>query len=560
METIRDAVDRAPDENCPVRSLGYAAGDGSKTYYYLSPGGALARLNHREHANTGLLSLFDGDMEWLRKTFPRFDKEGEVVGFKQQDAAAWLMRASTRSGFFDPDRQLRGPGAWRDDDGRLLLHCGDQIRLPDGAWLDAGCRIGNHIYPASVPEPRPARKPAAQDDVRDLLELLETWNWRKPETDPRLYLGWLGAAMVVGALRWRPHIWVTGDRGSGKTTLEQLSDALLGSSVYRASDPSAAGIRQALAGAARPVALDEIEVSSDGTVGRARDVVALARLGSTDGQGAVVRGSADGKAQSYYIRACFYFSSILTVPLLPQDLTRICVLNLDPLQKIEGAAARMREGLKRCGALGAGMRARMVRGWDRLQEALVVYDGALQDLGHGARQADQLGVLLACAHVLLNDEKATAAEAASIVGGFKPGEVLDRDEDADHVQCLMHLFSRSAEAWSSGRKRTIGELINEAREHADAARALRAYGLALQTGADHRPRLAIANQHDSLREIFAGTRWAQGVWRQSLERVPGREIPNKVVNFAGARSRAVYVGLEWVGAADEQEVDLDAVT
>lgn len=558
MNALRDAVDDADDSgNAPVRPLGYSASDGSKQYWYLSPCGSLARLGHRDHVATGLISLLDGDTSWLKDRFPRINKEGETIGYQREDAAAWLMKTCTLAGFFDPDRQLRGPGAWRTDEGGLLLHCGDAVRLPNGDWVTAGRQIGEHIYPAGLPEPRPASKPAPAQDGADLLQLLATWNWRAPRTDPRLFLGWVGAAMVTGALRWRPHIWVTGDRGSGKTTLELLTDSLLGSAVCRASDPSAAGIRQLLAGAARPVVLDEIEVASDGTVGRARDVVALARLGSTDGQGAVVRGSSEGRAQAFYIRACFYFSSILTVPLLPQDLTRICVLNLDPLKKVEGAAATMRKGVARFGKAGAGLRARLVAGWDRLQEALIVYDAALQELGHGSRQADQLGVLLACADVMTHDDDATMERARDIVSDFRPGEVLDREEDADHVQCVMHLLSRGADAWSSGRKKTVGDLINDARDNAEAARALRSYGLALQKDDAGRPVLAIASNHDGLRELYAGTRWAQGVWTQSLARVPGATKPNKVVNFGGARSRAIFIGMEWVGGVDEDATDLD---
>lgn len=551
---IKAAIEGARDfDNCPVRPLGHSGA----VYYYLSPCGELRKLTHRDHAATGILSLFDGDMAWLEKNFPRFDREGEVAGYKREKAAAWLMKACAGSGLFDLEKVLRGPGAWRDEAGGLILHCGDRIRLPGGEWQAAGCYLDGHIYPASAPEPRPAPIAAPAAEVAGLLELLKTWNWRDPETDPRLFLGWIGAAMLAGALRWRPHIWVTGDRGSGKSTLEQLTDSLLGSAVYRASDPSAAGIRQGLGGAARPVLLDEIEVPADGTLGRAREVVNLARLGSTDGQGAVVRGSADGKAQAYHIRACFYFSSILTVPLLPQDLTRICVLNLDPLQRIEGAAAAMREGLKRYGRLGPALRARMVNGWERLQDALIVYDAALQELGHGARQADQIGALLACADVLMSDAPADSDSAAQVVAAFRPGEVLDREDDADHVQCVMHLLSRGADAWNSGRRRTIGELINEARESPDASRALRAYGLAIQKGGDGRRALAIATNHDSLREIFAGTRWAHGVWSQSLARVPGAEKMRKVVNFGGARSRAIAIGLEWVAESSEDATEID---
>ena len=42
----------------------------------------------------------------------------------------------------------------------------------------------------------------------------------------------------------------------------------------------------------------------------------------------VVRGSSEGRGKAWPIRACFYFSSILYPPFLPQDAGRICVLDL----------------------------------------------------------------------------------------------------------------------------------------------------------------------------------------------------------------------------------------
>ena len=34
-----------------------------------------------------------------------------------------------------------------------------------------------------------------------------------------LLAGWVALAPVCGALGWRPHAWITGKAGSGKTTI-----------------------------------------------------------------------------------------------------------------------------------------------------------------------------------------------------------------------------------------------------------------------------------------------------------------------------------------------------
>ena len=121
------------------------------------------------------------------------------------------------------------------------------------------------------------------------------------------------AGYIAGALAWRPHIYVTGDTGEGKSTFENLLRELFGGRALRAADPSAAFIRQQLQGAARPVLVDEIENSEVNT--RARDVIETARLASSENQAATGRGSAGHKAVTFALNGCFYFSSILHPPI-----------------------------------------------------------------------------------------------------------------------------------------------------------------------------------------------------------------------------------------------------
>src|SRR3546814_10759108 len=76
-----------------------------------------------------------------------------------------------------------------------------------------------------------------------------------------LLAGWIAIAVICGALNWRPHVWLTGSSGSGKSwLLDNVIRPLIGAiAVYCQSNSTEAGIRQTLATDARPVLFDEAE-------------------------------------------------------------------------------------------------------------------------------------------------------------------------------------------------------------------------------------------------------------------------------------------------------------
>ena len=333
---IREALENAepvePDrpeikaaEPCPVTPLGANHG----VYFYLSPKGEFRTLSCHNHSEAGIASLFDDRIDWLWKRFPRRVGKGDVlVGWWANRGREYLFRECARRDFFSPDRNLRGPGAWRAADGKgLIVHCGDTLIMGQVS-TPAGTIIDGDIYPAGPAEARPAKKPASAEDAAELLRFLGSWTWLRPAHAPRLLLGWTAAAMIAGALSWRPHIQLTGGVGTGKSALDRLIKGLLGTLPLHVSAPTEASVRQALAGSARPVLVDEME--TDDQV-RARRVVELSRLGSTDGQAPVTRGSPEGRVTQWPIRACFLFSAILHIRFRPRDLSRICILELAEL-------------------------------------------------------------------------------------------------------------------------------------------------------------------------------------------------------------------------------------
>ncbi|MEQ8345066.1 MAG: hypothetical protein RIB84_23830 [Sneathiellaceae bacterium] len=549
----------AGDEgDCPVTALGHAAG----RYWFLTPDGELRALAPRAMNGVEILALFAGDDTWMKAWFPA-KGPGERYAWSLAGVQGWMLRACHAAGPFHADREVRGPGVWpvpAREGGGLIVHCGDALYRagPEaGGALQplgrAGVRLGRHIYPTAPAETPPAERPADAAEAAAVLEVLDMWSWRAPTHAAKLLLGWVCAGGVAGALNWRPHVLVTGGQGSGKSTLLRLlRDDLLGSTAVGMSDSTEAGIRQALQGAARPVFLDEIENDNPE---RARAVVRLARLASTEGQGLVYRGSADGKASAWPIRSSFLFSAIVFGRLRPQDANRIAILELDSLPVGLSNDVTPRQALLEAleGIEGAGprLRRRMLDGWARFQANLAALEHAVVRSGAAERVGDQLGTLLAAAETVLRDEALSIDQAAELVADYvgEP-DIVGYADDSDQADALQHLLTSSVMVHWPGEGssvETVGEAIKEHWHRECAKKALRNHGLAVveQGGGMW---LAVANSHSGLARLFVGTPW-QDAWRTPLRRVHGAVSAPDKISFGGVKARATL--LPWLEVFDE---------
>lgn len=547
-----EQVARALPEGCPVQPLGMAATP-TPTAVYLSGAGVVSHLSGQAHGQGNLEGLFAPFNTFLWEHWPRLNKKAEVDGFKAELVRADLMSSCGALGIWDEMDRVRGRGAWRAGDGSLLLHLGD--RLLHGGAIH---RWGVHdrlVYPAGpamlgpAPEPQPAglAGPAAE-----LLATLQTWNWRHPQAAPRLLLGWIGVAMIGGALKWRPAVWPTGGTGTGKSTLIQAIKDLLGpQGSMNTAQSSAAAVRQVLGAQTVPTLLDELE-PSDTTPERVQAIVELLRLMSS---GATAhRGGADHQARSFTLRSAPMATSILVPPLPSQDRTRIAILDLAELPE---DAAMPDLSTARMNLLGQRILRRMLDNWASWDERLATWRAQLKaHAGLNDRAQDQYGTLLAAADAAMHDGLPDAELLEDWVGPALRtmlGE-MRADDETDWRRALDHLLTAPADSYRGGDRMTVGELVARAAgqmtggDEEGAQRALWAFGLRveLKRGSWW---LYVANQHQALSRVYGGSIWAgrsntTGGWRQVLLRVPGAEVPASAIRFgSGHQQRAVAVPL-----------------
>lgn len=545
--------------DCPVVPLGVQG----STYYFIDAIKQLVVKDAAELGANGVDDLFKHSeaQAWADRHFGRTGKGGEPNGLDRDLIKRALMAACgdlSSNGTFNPMESVRSTGAWVDELGRLVWHCGGFVLTADAEGQlhkgKPGLRDG-FVYPLGDPQIAPGpieeAKAGPAGPAAELYALLQRWYWQRPAVDPFLMLGWLVCASVGGALQWRPAAWLTGDSSTGKSTLQELIRLVLGGKggLLQAFDASGASVWQTLGFRSLPVAVDELEAEADNSKRQA--LITLMRGAASGGR--IMRGGSDGKATEFIARSCFLFSSILMLPLPPQDLNRLCVLGLNEIPK--GATRPMLE-VKRLAQIGAALRRRISMAWPRWAEHLAPWHDPINK-EFGLRTADTFATLLAMAHIALSDEPAhpdiVEEQIDTLIPSLREWATI---AGRDHELMVNHLATWQLEPWDRGQRHTVRQLVYWAsrrpKARSDAQHqvlygkeleqprtraALVQHGLKvleLRAGdAAQKEYVAIAFRHSALERIFRGTKWQGGVWRQSAGRVPGA-LARKVRLGAGA--------------------------
>lgn len=566
----------------PITPLGVNGG----THFYLDALNQFRALEADKHGRSHLISLFGPELQWLLETWGKRTPKtatggGELTGALHADQCAnVLMRACAKEGIIDPAKQMRGPGAWMGEDGGLVLHLGDTVWI-GGAYRRPG-RYGPYIYPAFPPQLRPSDEQADTDPGQEVLGILATWNWQNSFM-AHVTLGWIAQGLVCGALPWRTHGIIDGEKGSGKSSLQRLMIGLFGDWLQEASNVTEAGLRQAMQARGQPVFVDEFEAGNKPEKKAA--VVELMRQSSSGGK--ALRGGDNHVGHSFTVRFAAMVSSIAPVPLLPQDESRFARLKLlaqPPGSRVPDLSP------KRLAPIGRRLLRRMVDEWPRWQPTFARYAQALeQQLGFDARYQDTWGTLLAAADLLLFDELPDSDTVQDMVARL--GEMVSparAEAIADQQRCLDHLLTtminrgggiqRSVASWALqvGAQDDMGNPDPGQRNEARAA--LSTMGLRV-LGLDDQGRvmadkdvdlpkhmggagasaivLFVANTHPALARVYDGTPWpgaagGDGSWVAVLRRLEGATVPRNTVRVGGVPMRGTFVPLtdqlDWSGA------------
>lgn len=224
---------------------------------------------------------------------------------------------------FDSAR-VRGRGAWREN-GNILYHDGKNT---------IGSPSGDYMY---------LRKNKRDIGINDTLvdfkileKLREYCNDISfaTEADIIRLLGWSVISPFCGALYWRPAILMTGESGSGKSTvLEKIVLPLSNAKHYSAQYTSTAGIRADVKNDSCAICLEEAEGGGD-TSKNSREkenhrntLFGIMRASSSEDAADGVKSNSDQQVVKYSMKNMFLFVSITPVISDVADYNRLFKVN-----------------------------------------------------------------------------------------------------------------------------------------------------------------------------------------------------------------------------------------
>lgn len=529
----------------PFQYLGY----NGNAYYYLPSGTEqVSEIKRGSHTSPSeLLSL--APLEWWEMAYPKGDKGGT----DWYAAANDCMRGCERRGIYSPDRE-RGRGAWYDK-GHAVLHLGDRL-LIDGQPRAISEHQSSYIYTRQPPLEHGAdAKPADDNTAAAIAEMFENLNWHKP-VYAQMLAGWCLLAPICGAMSWRPHVWITAQRGAGKSWIQDhMVQPLLGPSALMVQGSTTeAGIRQKLKQDARPIVFDEAESEDHRSQHRMQTVIELARQSSSDSTAEIIKGTVSGHGMAFRMRSMFLLGSVNVSLSQAADESRFSVLSLAPPKKDADEAERWAAFSKRVDntlseAMCASIRARAYHLMPVIRNNARTFSRAVAGVLGSQRIGDQVGTLIAGACAYYRSDEISLEDARAWVERMDFSDAKEQEQVSDEESCLQRIL-QSQVRFDSERgqlSRSIGEVVDAAsgQEHiggiaaADANDILKRHGLAVDGSY-----LLVSNKHAELEKLLRDTPWGAG-WRRILSRIDGATSTDHPVRFAGVKTRAVRIPLAY---------------
>jgi putative DNA primase/helicase len=524
--------------NEPFQCLGY---DADGYYYQPRSTGQVMRLSASAHASVNLCRL--APLPYWETLYP------SKRGVNWTAAASDLFCRQAAVGIFNPDG-LRGRGVWWDR-GRCVLHLGDRLVIDGQPQLITTPLASKFHYQRTAALDGPGDvRPLSDEEALTVLTIADRFRWDVPAS-AFLLAGWVTLAPICGALRWRPHVWLTGGAGSGKSViLDRYVSVLLGDMrLVLVGSSTEAGIRQSLRSDALPVVLDEAESNEKADQQRIQSILALARVASSESQAATVKGTPAGEVSRFQVRSMFLLASIATGLKQGADQRRFAQLTLRnpaeiPLEQRQAHWQALERDLEQLitPEFGSRLLARTVSLLPVILRAVDV--GIRVAATHFDSQAlgDQYGTLLAGAWALQSSRVPTEAEVQGLIEGTDWSSYRQSNELPDERRCLNRILQHQLRVETEDRvlTRSIGELVElisnanplEPVSSRHAEELLSRHGLRIADGV-----LLVSNTAEAIGRILAETPWASS-WSTILGRLPGAGPHGHPVRFRGAGSKA----------------------
>lgn len=459
-------------------------------------------------------------------------------------AASDIYEKSRDVGAFDPNR-IRGRGVWLDKK-RVVVNTGSKL-IVDNLETNLDQFNSKYFYVLNSwnYSDNERAAPSTREEGNRLLEICSKFKWHNISSS-KLLLGWIFISRVAGSLPIRPHVWITGSRGTGKSTLlEKFVDPAMGyedGKLYALSNSTEAGLRQSLKFCSIPIVADEFEITQQ-TRYRINSIIEMFRGCWSSSNARAIKGSAGGTAQSYTLNSPALVSSIGVVLENDADRSRFSVLELDKHDSNPETALMLEKDLSYVTPeMGERFFARACLHIDNIIECSRILKPIIS-IRSDSRAGDQIGTLLAGYWMATNDKVIAEDEANSLVEDYLTLSKVfeDREEISDEQACLTHLLTQRVNISFIGG--SVAQIITKAheamkqiekgvlkRESYDAGVISELISLGIKVKDD---RFFIANRNAELSKLYRDSKWCSGNWGDALKKLPEAQVVSSTISFGG---------------------------
>lgn len=532
--------EEAPIHQNYFRCLGFDA----NSYYFLPRNTQkVTRITvGNMSSKASLISL--APLDWWNQVFFAGQKPDWTI------ATDYLMRQQEKKGAFSSEN-VRGIGAWYDA-GRSVLHLGKKL-IVDGRIMDLKDIETNYIYEMSASMMGyTSTAIMSNSQAEEIYNIFGLLNFKNP-SDAMLMAGWSLLAPICGALSWRPHIWITGSRGSGKSyIMSSIISAIIGDIALEVqSSVTEAGIRQTLQSDSRPVLFDEAEEDERG--GRMQSIIALARASSSNKGSNIIKGSPQGDTKSYKMRSMFAFGSINVPITQASDASRISILQLVPNTKGKASTEKFAKIKKKVKEVlsesnTSSLRSRVHNMIPVIRQNAAIFSSIIGEKMHCQRTGDQIGTLMAGAYAYHSTDVISEKTANQWVNLIQMESSEDsagsiRDEYAVLHQLMESTIRVETAIGTSHTDRSVIEcvkMVSEGKNTADivvkdADVALQRNGMRVLSG-----NLYISISSSKIKSMLKETAY-RSKWHHVLSRCDGATDDMANIRMLGITHRCVGI-------------------
>lgn len=528
----------------PFRPLGY-----DRIYFYYLPEGSqqIVKLTGEQHDEKHITAYLAPVDFWQDTWTTMKKKKNPTTGewYQYRTTVDWrsvkrflIWTMQHNNGVYSGGDNVRGPGIWRDNK-RFVIHLGDRL-LVDGK-ITSMVKIHSHyIYEKSRTREREKYDPLPATAAMELLKILDRFAWTR-EINARLLGGWLVAGLIGGALPWRPHIWINGPQGCGKSSvIKEVARRVLGEcvAIFIEGATTEAGLRQQANHISFPILFDEAESTDRRGNIRIEQIIELMRSSASPDGGKILKGTPGGAALSFDVQSCFCLASISNNSRLAADVARI--VNIEMTEPDTGIKWEImqREIQDILNPEWAGrFRARVFKMLPIIRNNIEIFIKAARDELDSQRFGDVYGVLLGASHCLVSDEPIAADQAKEFVSITDWSEERAQRFLKDEINCLMNILQRIVTVKEDRvQDRTLWELMKIAHEgptvkpedqyaikdikaitRGEATEAARRYGIIYKYD-DGQPWIIIANNNIYIQQWLRDTQFSPN-WAKWLKRI-----------------------------------------